>query len=1194
MEKRFMISEIFQHRSLKTNMTLFTLAIFFIGIWSLAFYASRMVHRDMQLILGHQQFSAVSFIAAEVNEELELRLEALRVVSKEVGHAAPVGTEALQKLLEQRPILQLLFNGGTFITGTDGTATASIPLSAERRGVNYMDRDYIAAALKEGKATIGRPVMGRALRAPVFVMAVPIRDGRGRVIGALSGVTNLGQPNFLDQITDSRYGETGGYLVVAPQHRLIITATDKRRIMEASPSPGAFPLIDRFLQGYEGTGILVNPRGAEVLQSSKGIPAAGWYVAAALPVEEAFAPMRSMQRQMVLAAIFLTLLAGGLTWWMLKRQLEPVFTTIKTLATLSDTSRPLPITRQDEIGELIGGFNGLLETLGQREGALKESEERYRTLFTRANEGIFLISTEGKLVDVNESLARMHGYSTQEMLRMSLKDFDTPETSQKAPERMRRLLAGEALTFEVEHYHKDGHVFPLEVSASLISSGGESYVQAFHRDITERKRTEEKIKESQDNYRVLFETASDGIFIYDRTGFVDCNEKGASMYGLRKEDLIGRSPVEFAPEKQPDGRLSADVAEGKMIAAFNGTPQHFEWQALRTDGVPLDVEITLNRLEIGGSYLLMAIVRSIAERKRVEQMERQNREETERLAEEIAIIAEIGRLVGSTLDIDEVYERLATESKKLILFDRLAVNLHGPHDENINVAYVFGEEFPGWRRGDVFPLKNSMCEVLTRTRTGLLNFPKSVETEQHCNDHHAPVHMGMKSLLRVPLIYRDEVIGSLHFGSRTANTYTETDLRLAERIGAQIAGALGSAKLFSEHKQAEAERKSLQERLQRAEKMEALGQLAGGVAHDLNNVLGVSTIYAELLQEKIPEQSPLRKYADNILSSTQKGAAIIEDLLTLARRGVSVSIVMRLNDIVSNFLAAPVFQQIQGYHPHVTFRTECQDDLLNIKGSPVHLEKTLMNLVSNAAEAISGRGEVTIRTENRYLDVPVRGYDEVKQGDYVVLTVSDTGTGITPENRERIFEPFYTKKTMGRNGTGLGLAIVWGTVKDHNGYIDLQTEVGKGTTFTLYFPVSRQELITQPQKVPIEHYMGKNEPVLVVDDIAEQREIAVSLLTRLGYQVHAVPSGEEAVDYLKEHKTDILVLDMIMTPGIDGLETYRRTLTVNPRQKAILVSGFSETDRVKEAQKLGAGAYVKKPYVMEKIGLAIREELDRG
>jgi signal transduction histidine kinase/CheY-like chemotaxis protein len=400
-------------------------------------------------------------------------------------------------------------------------------------------------------------------------------------------------------------------------------------------------------------------------------------------------------------------------------------------------------------------------------------------------------------------------------------------------------------------------------------------------------------------------------------------------------------------------------------------------------------------------------------------------------------------------------------------------------------------------------------------------------------------------------------------------------------------------KEISEHRRAEEVNRTLAERLQRAEKMEALGQLAGGVAHDLNNVLGVLSGYSELLQEVTTEGSRARGYAKKIRLSTEKGAAIIEDLLTLARRGVTASDVINLNSVVDGFLKSPVFEKMKDYSPRVTFRTECDPNLLNIKGSPVHLEKTLMNLVSNAAESISGTGVVTIRTVSRYLDKPVMGYDEVREGDYVVLTVSDTGMGIPAENREKIFEPFYTKKTMGRSGTGLGLAIVWGTIKDHNGYIDLQTEVGKGTTFTLYFPVTREELVTQQHKAPIERYLGKGESVLVVDDIAEQRDVAAGLLTRLGYEVHTVSCGEEAVRYLQGSKPDILVLDMIMPPGIDGLETYRQILAINPKQKAILVSGFSETDRVREAQRLGAGAYVKKPYVMEKIGTAIQEELER-
>jgi signal transduction histidine kinase/ActR/RegA family two-component response regulator len=391
----------------------------------------------------------------------------------------------------------------------------------------------------------------------------------------------------------------------------------------------------------------------------------------------------------------------------------------------------------------------------------------------------------------------------------------------------------------------------------------------------------------------------------------------------------------------------------------------------------------------------------------------------------------------------------------------------------------------------------------------------------------------------------------------------------------------------------EEERQRLEERLSRAEKMEALGTLAGGVAHDLNNVLGVLVGYSELLLVSISADNPLRKYVNNILMSGEKGAAIIQDLLTMARRGVAVSEVVRLNALITECLKTPEFERLHVDHPGVTFRTELENDLLNIKGSPVHLGKTIVNLLYNAAEAFADRGEVTIRTENRYLSKPIRGYDEVQAGDYVVLAVSDNGKGIAAKDLGKIFEPFYTKKVMGRSGTGLGLAVVWGTVKDHNGYIDVESEEGKGSTFTLYIPVSRDAYLPDQKTVSSELYRGSGESILVIDDVKEQRELAMNMLGVLGYEVAAVSSGEDALEYLKTKRADLLVLDMIMDPGMDGLETYRRVIEIHPGQKALIVSGFSETDRVREAQTLGAGAYVRKPYIMERIGLAVRKELDR-
>jgi two-component system cell cycle sensor histidine kinase/response regulator CckA len=389
------------------------------------------------------------------------------------------------------------------------------------------------------------------------------------------------------------------------------------------------------------------------------------------------------------------------------------------------------------------------------------------------------------------------------------------------------------------------------------------------------------------------------------------------------------------------------------------------------------------------------------------------------------------------------------------------------------------------------------------------------------------------------------------------------------------------------------EKKTLEAQLQRAQKMEAIGTLAGGVAHDLNNILSGIVSYPDLLLMQLPENSPLRRPILTVQESGNKAAAIVQDLLTMARRGVAITEVVNLNDIISKYLKSPEYEKLKSFHPDVEVKIDFAEDLLNISGSTVHLTKTIMNLVANAAEALPDGGKILITTENRYIDRLLRGYEKVDEGDYVIVTVADTGVGISSEDIEMIFEPFYTKKKMGRSGTGLGMTVVWGTVKDHNGYIDIQSTEGKGTMFTLYFPATRQHSEEDRPGIPIEKYKGKGESILVVDDVGVQRDIATGMLSELGYSVTAVSSGEEAVEHLKEHTVDLMVLDMIMDPGIDGLETYKRIVELYPKQKAIIASGFSETDRVKEAQKLGAGQYIKKPYAMGKIGIAVRAELDQ-
>ena len=424
---------------------------------------------------------------------------------------------------------------------------------------------------------------------------------------------------------------------------------------------------------------------------------------------------------------------------------------------------------------------------------------------------------------------------------------------------------------------------------------------------------------------------------------------------------------------------------------------------------------------------------------------------------------------------------------------------------------------------------------------------------------------------------------------------TKVNQELENRVQKRTSQLLKANKELTQEivdrKRAEKDQRRLEIQLRKSQKMEAIGTLAGGVAHDLNNILSGIVSYPELLLMDIPKKSLLRQPLLTIQESGQKAAAIVQDLLTLARRGVSVTEVMNLNQLIEQYLNSPENQKILQYHPGVKVEVNLQAKLFNILGSPVHLSKTIMNLVSNAAEAMPSSGVIHISTENRYIDRPLKGYDTVEEGDYVKLTVSDNGVGISPEDIDRIFEPFYTKKAMGRSGTGLGMAVVWGTVKDHAGYIDVQSELGEGTAFTLYFPITRKKLPAAKPDMLKDRYMGRGESILIIDDVQQQREIASSMLKKLGYNVLSVPSGEEAVIYMQENTVDLLVLDMIMNPGIDGLETYKKILKFHPRQKAIIASGFSESKQVKAAQKMGAGSYLKKPYSFQKIGLAVKAEL---
>jgi HAMP domain-containing protein len=393
-------------RSLKTRITLFSLVIFTLSLWALAYYASKMLRMDMEELLGGQQLSTVALVAANIDHELKDRLSALESIAADFEDEEVKSSKALQDILERRPILALLFNAGYYATDASGTTIASVPVEAGRIGINFKFRNHVAAALDEGKSGISEVDIGKALQVPVFSLAVPIRNAQDKVVGTLVGVINLSANSFLDRVTSKAYGQTGGYLLVARQQRKIITATDKSRVMEALPPPGVNPKIDSFVAGREGSDVLRSPAGPEVLVTVKGLALADWYVAAFLPTEEAFAPIDDLEQHMLHGTILLTLIAGGLIWWMLRRQLAPISAAAAALSTSAASGlipEPLPVSTQDEIGRLVSRFNSLLDVLRRSFEDLAETQRI-------AQIGSWHLDLVTNQVTWSEELFKMYGF----------------------------------------------------------------------------------------------------------------------------------------------------------------------------------------------------------------------------------------------------------------------------------------------------------------------------------------------------------------------------------------------------------------------------------------------------------------------------------------------------------------------------------------------------------------------------------------------------------------------------------------------------------------------------------------------------------------------------------------------------------------------------------------------------------------
>ena len=618
--------QIFRWQSLKTRVTFFTLVMFLLSTWGLSFYISRMFQDDMQRLLGEQQFSTAMLIAQEIDEELKARMNSLEQYAK--GRIVPSmlgNTVALQERLEGSPAILSMFNAGIFVTDINGMAIASVPAALGRVGHSYMERDSIVAALREGRSTVSQPVMGKRLQTPVLNIAVPILDAAGNVIGALSGVTDLSRRSFLDKLSEGKYGKTGGYLLVSHKHNVIVTATDKTRIMQPAPAQGINTMFDRYMQGFEGFGVAVSSRGVRELSAAKRIPVADWLAIVILPTEEAFAPIQVLLQRVFMSTLAFSLLAGALIWWLIRRMLQqrfaPMLSASRALTTQSEQAQPiqpLPVTSQDEIGELIGSFNELLNSLKQRDAYLTRERQLSDNIINALPVFFGLFDVTGRCLRWNQYFKDVTGYSDSEVAAMKGMDFFTGENQQRIAITMQQVFKEGHASIEVNLSDREGQNLTVYYSGTRVMIDDQPHLLAVGLDITDRRKIESALANERTMLRTLIDTLPDLIWLKNVEGvYLSCNQRFEQFFGKREEDIVGKTDYDFVDKKLADFFRQHD----RKAMELNGPSINEEEVSFASDGHRELLETTkVPMRDIHGTLLgVLGIGHDITQRKAVEQ-----------------------------------------------------------------------------------------------------------------------------------------------------------------------------------------------------------------------------------------------------------------------------------------------------------------------------------------------------------------------------------------------------------------------------------------------------------------------------------------------------------------------------------------------------------------------------------------------
>jgi two-component system, cell cycle sensor histidine kinase and response regulator CckA len=811
--------------------------------------------------------------------------------------------------------------------------------------------------------------------------------------------------------------------------------------------------------------------------------------------------------------------------------------------------RSRPLIQGEQLRGRVWSFRDISETK-RKEEALRQSEERYRAIFDQAVEGFFQSTPAGRFIKVNQALARMCGYDSPEEMMAAITDIAGQHyTNRKDREVFNRILQEQGVVekFEHETLRKDGSSFWTAVSARAIRDGEGRvlYYEGTHEDIDQRKKAERRLVEAEEQYRSLFETATNAILIRNREGrIIMVNPAGVNLLGAEKaEDLIGQAYLDLVhPEDRP---LSADRVEKIFLRAAKYPPTGAfgqtavsprEHRMVTLGGEVIYVESTGVAFYHKEDYFIQGIFRNITERKQAEAALRESEKNYRHLFEE-------------SKRAEELYRSLLNSSA-----DAIAI-----YDLKGNVQFVnpsFTQTF-GW----------TLEELVGRR----IPFVPDSEKEVSAAEIRRVLETGASANFETRRLTRDGRI--LHV--------TISGSRYDDHQGVP-AGILVILHDITRTKTLEAQ-------IRQVQKMEAIGTLAGGIAHDFNNLLQVIGGYSQLLLWAKSAMDPGHYELLEIQKAVQRAAQLIRQLLTFSRK---VEGQRRIIDLNQEILEAEKVLKVT-IPKMIALELHLGGDLDAVQADPVQIEQILLNLGSNAADAMPDGGRLILETCNASLQEEFcRLHPGSVPGPYVLLTVADTGQGMDRETVQHIFEPFFTTKEVGK-GTGLGLASVYGIVKSHGGYILCESEAGQGTRFRIYLPVVAAPGVPLEKKAEETPFMGGLETILVVDDEASVRELAVQILQRQGYQVLAADCGEAALEIFQTPQggVDLVILDLGM-PGMGGLNCLRELLKRKASAKVLIASGYSVNGPMKEGLDSGAAGFIGKPYALKDLLSKVRTILD--